>query len=226
MGEDLCASGEAWQLRVFAGRDPVTGHKRWIAKTVHGDKRRPHPKESLGYWRWSRRTIRSSKRVVPVPVAARTGHVIQRRDGTTVPLETDLARFSTPELLAIERRLLDESRLRTHEDVAHVRTLHVRLAVSGQTRLSVEQSALVFATTQSGRGVDVVVGAAGTGRRRPSRRRAWRTASTSSATMPTRSKPTAFQSPTPDELATLRAAVHRSAAQELASRTAGPRLGR
>lgn len=106
----------------------------------------------------------ASKRVVPLPVAARTGHVIQRRDGTTVPLETDLARFSTPELLAIERRLLDESRLRAHEDVAHVRTLHVRLAVSGQTRLSVEQSALAFAITQSGRGVDVVVGAAGTGK--------------------------------------------------------------
>jgi integrase len=31
--------GDAWQLRVFAGRDPVTGRKRWIAKTVHGGKR-------------------------------------------------------------------------------------------------------------------------------------------------------------------------------------------
>lgn len=31
--------GDAWQLRVFAGRDPVTGRKRWIAKTVRGGKR-------------------------------------------------------------------------------------------------------------------------------------------------------------------------------------------
>jgi integrase len=31
--------GDSWQLRVFAGRDPVTGRKRWIAKTVHGGKR-------------------------------------------------------------------------------------------------------------------------------------------------------------------------------------------
>lgn len=31
--------GDAGQLRVFAGRDPVTGRKRWIAKTVHGGKR-------------------------------------------------------------------------------------------------------------------------------------------------------------------------------------------
>lgn len=31
--------GDSWQLRVFAGRDPVTGRKRWIAQTVHGGKR-------------------------------------------------------------------------------------------------------------------------------------------------------------------------------------------
>jgi integrase len=31
--------GDAWQLRVFAGRDPVTGHKRWTTKTVRGGKR-------------------------------------------------------------------------------------------------------------------------------------------------------------------------------------------
>ena len=35
-----CASaGTPWHLRVFAGRDPVTGRKRWIAKTVHGGRR-------------------------------------------------------------------------------------------------------------------------------------------------------------------------------------------
>jgi len=31
--------GDAWRLRVLAGRDPVTGRKRWIAKTVRGGKR-------------------------------------------------------------------------------------------------------------------------------------------------------------------------------------------
>jgi len=24
--------GDAWQVRVFAGRDPVTGKKRWISR--------------------------------------------------------------------------------------------------------------------------------------------------------------------------------------------------
>ena len=31
--------GDTWQVRVFAGRDPVTGRKRWVAKTVQGGKR-------------------------------------------------------------------------------------------------------------------------------------------------------------------------------------------
>ncbi|MCC6438587.1 MAG: tyrosine-type recombinase/integrase family protein, partial [Acidimicrobiales bacterium] len=31
--------GDSWQLRVFAGYDPVTGNKRWVSKTVRGGKR-------------------------------------------------------------------------------------------------------------------------------------------------------------------------------------------
>ena len=31
--------GDAWQLRVFSGRDPVRGRKRWITKTLRGGKR-------------------------------------------------------------------------------------------------------------------------------------------------------------------------------------------
>lgn len=31
--------GDAWQVRVYAGRDPVTGRKRWLTKTVRGGKR-------------------------------------------------------------------------------------------------------------------------------------------------------------------------------------------
>jgi integrase len=31
--------GDAWQLRVYAGRDAVTGRKRWVTRTVHGGKR-------------------------------------------------------------------------------------------------------------------------------------------------------------------------------------------
>jgi integrase len=31
--------GDAWQLRVYAGLDPVTGEKRWLSQTVKGGKR-------------------------------------------------------------------------------------------------------------------------------------------------------------------------------------------
>lgn len=31
--------GDAWQLRVFSGRDPISGRKRWLTKTVRGGKR-------------------------------------------------------------------------------------------------------------------------------------------------------------------------------------------
>ncbi len=106
----------------------------------------------------------ASARVVPLPVAARTGHVIRRRDGTTVPLETDVARFSTPELLALERRLMADARRRANEGLASVRTAHLRWVFTGAPTLSVEQRTLVSTITQSGRGVDVVVGAAGTGK--------------------------------------------------------------
>jgi hypothetical protein len=31
--------GRSWELRVYAGRDIVTGRKRWDTKTVRGGKR-------------------------------------------------------------------------------------------------------------------------------------------------------------------------------------------
>jgi conjugative relaxase-like TrwC/TraI family protein len=106
----------------------------------------------------------SSQRVVALPVSARTGHVIRRRDGTTVPLEWDLARYSTPELLALERRVLRDAKRRQHEGVARLSTSDLRWHLSGRTNLSAEQKGLVAAITTSGRGVDIVVGAAGTGK--------------------------------------------------------------
>lgn len=106
----------------------------------------------------------ASERVVTLPVAARTGHGLLRRDGTTVALETDVARYSTPELLALERRLLADALTRREDDVARVPIFQVKLALSGAPGLSVEQRVLVAAITQSGHGVEVVVGAAGTGK--------------------------------------------------------------
>lgn len=106
----------------------------------------------------------SSRRVVALPASARTGHVIRRRDGTTVPLEADLARYSTPELLALERRVLHDAHHRQDEGVARLAVSDLRWHLTGRTNLTAEQKGLVAAITTSGHGVDVVVGAAGTGK--------------------------------------------------------------
>lgn len=106
----------------------------------------------------------ASGRVVALPVAARSGHVVRRRDNTTQPLEADVARFSTPELLALERRVVADAHDRVAQGVGVVGQVPLKLSLVGRTDLSAEQRALVIALTTSGNGVDVVVGAAGTGK--------------------------------------------------------------
>ncbi len=39
MQGSLRRRGAAWQLRVYTGRDAVTGHKRWVTRTVRGTRR-------------------------------------------------------------------------------------------------------------------------------------------------------------------------------------------
>ena len=106
----------------------------------------------------------ASERVVALPVAARTGHVIRRRDGTILPLEADVARFSTPELLALERHVLCDAQQRRDQGIARLDVSDLRWHLGGRNNLSPEQKGLVAAITTSGHGVDVVVGAAGTGK--------------------------------------------------------------
>ncbi|MBW3651034.1 MAG: AAA family ATPase, partial [Actinobacteria bacterium] len=106
----------------------------------------------------------ASDHVVALPVAARSGQVVRGRDGSTRPVEADLARYSTPELLALERRLVDDALARRGQGVGTVGDVQLKLALVGRSDLSAEQRALVIALTTSGNGVDVVVGAAGTGK--------------------------------------------------------------
>lgn len=106
----------------------------------------------------------ASDAAVALPVAPRTGHVLHRRDGSIAPLEVDMARFTTPELLAIERRLLRDAAARAQEHAAVVSTSMLRWAALDADHLSPEQRYLVGTITQRGRGVEVVVGAAGTGK--------------------------------------------------------------
>lgn len=74
------------------------------------------------------------------------------------------ARYSTPEMLEVERRLIDTAVARQNAGVAAVDEASVDRALDGRPSLSDEQSRLVVDITTSGDGVQVVRAAAGTGK--------------------------------------------------------------
>jgi conjugative relaxase-like TrwC/TraI family protein len=73
-------------------------------------------------------------------------------------------RFSTPELLALERHLVDGATSRTDEGCAVVRSGVVRQVLDRHASVGEDQAAMVRDLTQGGPGVAVVVGRAGSGK--------------------------------------------------------------
>jgi ATP-dependent exoDNAse (exonuclease V) alpha subunit len=106
----------------------------------------------------------ASDHVVALPIRATSGERLRRRDGSVVPLEADGARFATPELLAVEQRLIERSLARQGQDVATAPAAVLRRVLESRPNLSAEQQAMVNQICGSGHGVDVVIGAAGTGK--------------------------------------------------------------
>jgi conjugative relaxase-like TrwC/TraI family protein len=112
-----------------------------------------------------------SRAVVPVVNAdSRRCHrdAIRRPDGRVVSGDPNEARFSTPELLALEHRLVDTavSRVDAGAGLAPAGTVDEVIAERAHagTPLGEDQEALVRHLTTSGAGVDVVVAKAGTGK--------------------------------------------------------------
>jgi conjugative relaxase-like TrwC/TraI family protein len=73
-------------------------------------------------------------------------------------------RFSTPELLALERQLVEGATSRIGEGCAVVRPEVVRQVLDRHTSAGEDQAAMVADLTQGGAGVAVVVGRAGSGK--------------------------------------------------------------
>jgi conjugative relaxase-like TrwC/TraI family protein len=73
-------------------------------------------------------------------------------------------RFSTPELLALERHLVDGAGARAEEGCAVVRPELVRQVLDRHTTAGEDQTAMVRDLTQGGAGVALVVGRAGSGK--------------------------------------------------------------
>jgi Ti-type conjugative transfer relaxase TraA len=85
-------------------------------------------------------------------------------NGQVVPAVNDSTRYSTRELLRLEERLIRRAVERQGDSVAIPNKAAVRAALARRTSISTEQRQLVEEITLGGRGVDVVVGRAGTGK--------------------------------------------------------------
>ncbi len=90
--------------------------------------------------------------------------VLRRRDGSVVPLVRDERVYSTPELLALERRLLDQAVGSQDAGLGVVRSTWVERAIARRPTIAGEQAEMVRRLTGDGAGVAVVVGQAGTGK--------------------------------------------------------------
>lgn len=85
-------------------------------------------------------------------------------NGQVVPSVNDATRYSTKEMLRLEERLIRNAVNRQRDSVAIADGAVVRHALAHRRSLSREQRRMVEDLTCSGRGVEVVVGKAGTGK--------------------------------------------------------------
>ena len=103
-----------------------------------------------------------------VPLGPRSGlrssDVIRRSDGAVVATHIDELRWTTPEMLATERRLIDTAVDRQHDGVCVTTREALTTAIKTRASLSAEQVRMVRAVTGSGAGVEVVEGVAGSGK--------------------------------------------------------------
>jgi conjugative relaxase-like TrwC/TraI family protein len=93
-----------------------------------------------------------------------TAATIRRNDGVVIPARTDEVRWTTPEMLELEARILASALRRRSTAVAVATPVAVDAAVATRTSLSDEQRAMIRAICRSGDGIEVVEGAAGAGK--------------------------------------------------------------
>jgi conjugative relaxase-like TrwC/TraI family protein len=108
----------------------------------------------------------ASRHVVALREASglRTADVIRRRDGVVVVTRVDEARWTTREILDVEDHLVRAATLRRGENAGVADAAATKESVGTRPELTREQTRLVQRLTRSGAGVEVVEGAAGTGK--------------------------------------------------------------
>jgi conjugative relaxase-like TrwC/TraI family protein len=110
--------------------------------------------------------LASSQHVVSVGKATqlRGTDVIRREDGTIVATQTDQYRFSTPEMLATEQRLIAAAVDRSGAGIAVATAGAVARSIAERPHLSDEQARMVTTVAGGVDGVVVVVGRPGSGK--------------------------------------------------------------
>ena len=88
----------------------------------------------------------------------------ERAVPVTVDRGLEERRYATPELLALERGLVEQAERRTTVGAAVVAGEHVRAALAERDGLDQDQSAMVRQVTGDGAGISLVVGYAGSGK--------------------------------------------------------------
>ena len=136
----------------FSRRDVI---REWCARLPRGG-------EVRGVEHLSDQVLRSEA-VVPLAVGVGLEATVRRADGRVMRADPGERRYSTPEMLRIEQRLIDTAERRVDAGVGVATDGAVAAAIACRT-LGPEQAVMVRALTTSGQGVEVVVGRAGTGK--------------------------------------------------------------
>jgi conjugative relaxase-like TrwC/TraI family protein len=89
---------------------------------------------------------------------------IRRADGVVIPARTDEIRWTTPEMLEIEARIVSSALHRRSTGIGVATPAAVDAAVAERRSLSGEQQAMVRTLCGSGDGIDIVEGVAGAGK--------------------------------------------------------------
>ncbi len=108
----------------------------------------------------------ASRHAVPLGPSPglRNSDVIRRGDGAVIATHIDELRWTTPEMLATEHRLIDAAIDRRDDGVGVTTREALTAAIRTRRSLSAEQVRMVRTVTGSGAGVDVVEGVAGSGK--------------------------------------------------------------
>ena len=131
-------------IRAWCGRLPRGGEVRRVEGLADG--------------------VLRSEAVVALAVGVGLGATVRRADGRVMRADPTERRYSTPEMLRIERRLIDTAVRRVDAGVGVATQAALEEAIVARPTLGSEQAEMVRVLTTSGQGVEVVVGRAGTGK--------------------------------------------------------------